>query len=54
MEQTQWVLLSDEELSRVEAGVAQIVVGLAIIAAPFVFGAVAGACDEFARKMGHA
>ena len=45
--------LSWGELSTVTGGVAQLLVGVGIIAAPFIFGAIAGACDEFARKQGH-
>ncbi|NYS48665.1 hypothetical protein HZY93_01535 [Streptococcus danieliae] len=46
--------LKPSELQAFQGGVVNpFVVGAALITVPFVFGAIAGAADEYSRKHGH-
>lgn len=46
--------LNQSDLQALEGGVVNpLVVGAALITIPFVFGAIAGAADEYSRKHGH-
>ncbi|MHB9781387.1 hypothetical protein ACXM1Q_001365 [Streptococcus sp. 10F2] len=46
--------LRQTELQSLTGGVVNpLVVGAALISIPFVFGAIAGAADEYSRKHGH-
>ncbi|EMO8691276.1 TPA: class IIb bacteriocin, lactobin A/cerein 7B family [Streptococcus pyogenes] len=45
--------LNQNELEDVQGGVGPLFVAGALIATPFVLGAIAGGADEYARKKGH-
>lgn len=45
--------LNNTELEMIEGGVAPLLIAGGLIATPFVLGAIAGGCDEYARKKGH-
>lgn len=45
--------ISNSELEEIQGGIAPLIIAGALIATPFVLGAVAGGFDEYARKKGH-